>query len=74
MSVWFSVVASISFAYMISPNCDLDSMRVIFAVLYSLSFFGGMFVESKRADKTNNEIKKLEREIKELKEKIKHIK
>ena len=70
MSVWFSVVASISFMYMVSTDYDLNTMRIIFAVLYCGSFFCGMFVESKRAD----EIKKLEREIKELKEKIKHIK
>ena len=67
MSVWFSVVASMSFMYMVSTDYDLNTMRIIFAVLYCLNFFGGTFCESKRQDNINNEINELKREIEKIK-------
>lgn len=67
MSVWYAVIASISYMYMVSPwfECG-NAMRVILAVLYFVTFIGGILCDSNRQDK----IKKLESEIEKLKEKL----
>ena len=64
MSVWFAVVASMAFMYMVSPCFELGTTgKVICAIVHSISFVGGMAYDSHITDK----IKKLEREVKKLK-------
>ena len=64
MSVWFAVMASMSFVYMVSPCFELGTAgKVICAIVHSISFVGGMAYDSHIIDK----IKKLEKEVKKLK-------
>lgn len=66
MTVWFSVVASMSFMYLTSPQYEWSkTMQIILVIMYVGAFMGGMIYDSNRKDKIN----KLEREIEKLKEK-----
>ena len=65
MSVWFAVVASITFMYMTSSQYEWSTpMRVILAIMYAATFIGGMIYESNQKDK----VKQLEKEIEKLKD------
>ena len=65
MSVWFAVVASITFMYMASPQYEWsNTVHIILAIVYSSTFVGGIMYDSNRQSK----IKELERDIKKLKE------
>lgn len=65
MSVWFAVVASMSFMYMMSPCFEFSKTgKIICAIIHAISLIGGMIYDSN----INDKVKKLEKDIKELKE------
>ena len=66
MSVWFAIVASMSFMYLTSPDYEWSTaVRVVLAIVYVCTFFGGMRYDDRR----NDRIKKLEKAVEELKKK-----
>ena len=67
MTVWFSVVASMAFMYLTSPQYEWsDPIQIMLVIMYVGAFMGGMFYDSNRKEKIN----KLEREIERLKEQL----
>ena len=65
MTVWFSIVASMAFMYLTSPQYEWSlPIRIILVIMYAGAFMGGMLYDSDRKEK----IKELERKIEKLKE------
>ena len=67
MSVWFAMVASLAFMFLISPQYEFGTgIRIILAIVHSVTFICGMIYDDNR----NDRIKKLEKEVAKLKDNV----